>query len=77
MTREKRRHYQTEEMSLVNFANKRKQEHLLQVLNFNTKPLVFLGVQIQYEGRKSKQSNCNMDSLKMGLVTGLQFKVVG
>ena len=40
MTEEKRRHYQTEEMSLVNFANKRKQEHLLQVLNFNTKPLV-------------------------------------
>ena len=42
MTGEKRRHYQTEEMSLVNFANKRKQEHLLQVLNFNTKPLDFL-----------------------------------
>ena len=46
MTGEKRRHYQTEEMSLVNFCNKRKQEHLLQVLNFHP-TFTFLRVQIK------------------------------
>ena len=38
-----------EEMSLVNFDKKRKQEHLLQLLNFNTKPLFELRHKMRVE----------------------------